>query len=136
LYLFEEIKKRGVPCILSGEAADEVFGGYPQYHVPSMIGKRGDMTGIMPLAIRSTNFLLRDDVKQIVNLQESTKENISNLLETMDTCPSDTEQQARMREIFFFALQWIPIFFIGKKGSVEHVQWCRDTCSVHRPPPY
>ena len=39
-FLFEQIKKQGLNCVLSGDGADEIFGGYPTYRAAQLLQMR------------------------------------------------------------------------------------------------
>ncbi|PTX53080.1 asparagine synthase (glutamine-hydrolysing) [Melghirimyces profundicolus] len=106
LYLFcREIKKKAT-VVLSGECADEVFGGYPWFHRAEMIQE-----GTFPWARMTKEkirFLSPEVVKKIRPL-EYVEDRYNDALHEVPRLPGESAEEARIREIFYLNLtRWMP----------------------------
>lgn len=103
--LFREVRRRSTVA-LSGEAADEIFGGYPYFHDPAALA-----ADTFPwLHGRATPAaLLRPDVRAQVRPHEYTAEQYRRSLAEVPTMPGEPAADRRIREIFHLALtRWLP----------------------------
>ncbi|MFE1438702.1 asparagine synthase (glutamine-hydrolyzing) [Streptomyces sp. NPDC058739] len=103
--LFREVRRRSTVA-LSGEAADEVFGGYPYFHDPA--ARTADT---FPwLHGRTTPAaLLRPEVRAVVRPEEYTAEQYRATLAQVPALPGEDGTDRRMRELFHLALtRWLP----------------------------
>lgn len=106
LLLFcQEIKKEATVA-LSGECADEVFGGYPWFHRPEMVN-----ADTFPWArlLRERLRFLSPALKERIHLEEYVKERYRQALAEVPRAEGDTPEEARMREMFYLNLfRWMP----------------------------
>ncbi|MFG3513048.1 asparagine synthase (glutamine-hydrolyzing) [Streptomyces bobili] len=103
--LFREVRRRSTVA-LSGEAADEVFGGYPYFHsadalsAPTFPWLHGRPTPAM---------LLRPEVRAEVRPQEYTAQQYRDSLSGTPALAGETGADRRVREVFHLALtRWLP----------------------------
>lgn len=95
--------------VLSGECADEVFGGYSWFHDPQAI-ERTDYPWRY-FAGRSGTYraLLREDVAAELDLTAHRAEHYRQALTRVPTLPGESASQRRMREAFWLHFtHWLP----------------------------
>lgn len=106
LYLFCREIKKGATVALSGECADEVFGGYPWFYRRDMIE-----ANTFPWA---PNFQLRTgwlapEITNIISPFNYVEERYRQALAEVPRLPGEDAELARMREIFYLSLtRWMP----------------------------
>lgn len=123
-YLFQAVDARDLPCMadvessmlyfckqvaehhkvtLTGECADEIFGGYPWFHKKECFD-----ADIFPWSMDFTprTALLKDELLELLPLREYAREAY---LDTISHCPvltEDTASEKRRREISYLNLRW------------------------------
>lgn len=101
LYLFcREIKKYATVA-LSGECADEIFGGYPWFRRPELINA-GTFPWSRMLDFRSE--WLSPELKARINHREYAAQCYSDALAEVPALPGEEPIAKRMREIFYLSL--------------------------------
>ena len=96
LYLFARAIARTHRCVLSGECGDEVFGGYPWFHRPSLIEGNGfPWSG--SLSLREA--VLRPDLARALNLSEYVKDTCDAACAGLPTLPGEDPSEARLRQL-------------------------------------
>lgn len=106
LYLFSREIKKGATVALSGECADEVFGGYPWFYREEMIHAT-----TFPWSPRPQMRLdwLTPEFKSRLNLTEYVQQRYQDALDEVPRLPGEEANAARMREIFYLSLtRWMP----------------------------
>lgn len=95
LMLFcEEIKKKYTVCV-SGECADEIFGGYPWYHNPDILFRRTfPWANSVGLHKKLFACVIGDDAEDFV------KAEYEKTVALADVPPSDDALEKRMKEMF------------------------------------
>jgi asparagine synthase (glutamine-hydrolysing) len=106
LYLFCREIKKGATVALSGECADEVFGGYPWFYRPEMISSQ-----TFPWSPKPQMRLdwLSPEMRAKTNLLEYVADRYQEALDQVPRLPGEDAEAARMREIFYLSLtRWMP----------------------------
>jgi asparagine synthase (glutamine-hydrolysing) len=106
LYLFSREIKKGATVGLSGECADEVFGGYPWFYRPEMIAAAAFPWSPQPE--RRLNWLA-PELKANAVLRDYPRQRYSEALAAVPPLAGEGEEAARMRQIFHLSLfRWMP----------------------------
>jgi asparagine synthase (glutamine-hydrolysing) len=109
--LFEEIRKDSTVA-LSGESADEVFGGYRWFHEPAMVQAEDFPWNAMLPQLAP---LVCEDVAQELRLHEYQKDCYSQAIRDTPCLEGETGLEKRMREICYLNLtRFLPILLDRK----------------------
>lgn len=116
LYLFcREIKKE-TTVVLSGECADEVFGGYPWFHREEMLN-----AGTFPWA-RATKeraSWLAPELKDWVKPEEYVAMRYEETLDEVPQLPGENPIEARRREMFYLNITWFMNTLLDRKDRMS-----------------
>lgn len=116
LWLFcREIKNAGFPVALSGECADEIFGGYPWYHRPEVLHYNGfpwatsvpERGALMkkPMSGREADAVVRKAYDRC--------------LEDVDYLDGENDDDTRMREMFVLNLEYFMATLLDRKDRMS-----------------
>lgn len=106
LFLFSREIKKNVTVVLSGECADEVFGGYPWFHREDMIN--ADTFPWARLVADKIPFIAPDIAARIQPL-EYVEARYQEALAEVPRLSEENATEARMREMFYLNLtRWMP----------------------------
>lgn len=116
LLLFcQEIKKEATVA-LSGECADEVFGGYPWFHQPEALSSSTfPWMRRLPEKLKYFSSELVDYIKPEEYLTRR-------YLETLDEVPrleGESSFENRIREIFYLTIQWFMTTLLDRKDRMS-----------------
>ncbi|SFX31668.1 asparagine synthase (glutamine-hydrolysing) [Thermoactinomyces sp. DSM 45891] len=106
LMLFSREIKKDLTVCLSGECADEVFGGYPWFHREEMV-----QANIFPWACLTNERIpfIRKDVQDRIQPMEYVEMRYQQTLEEVPRCDQDSPREDRMKELFYMNLtRWMP----------------------------
>lgn len=106
LYLFCREIKKGATVALSGECADEVFGGYPWFYREEMIN-----ASCFPWAPKPEVRMewLSPELWSAIKPQEYLQQRYQEALAEVPRLAGEDAQSSRMREIFYLSLtRWMP----------------------------
>jgi asparagine synthase (glutamine-hydrolysing) len=106
LLLFCKEIKNHATVVLSGECADEVFGGYPWFHRPEMVN--ADTFPWARLVKERIRFFSPDVIEEIQPEAYVTRR-YQEALEEVPRLAREDPEEARMREMFYLNLtRWMP----------------------------
>lgn len=116
LLLFCNEIKKDYTVALSGECADELFGGYPWYHNKEILFKESFPWSDSQETRRR---ILKKGV--LPKGEEYVKEKYTDTIKTTDKLPTDTLLTSRMREMFMLNYYWFMQCLLERK----------DRCSMY-----
>lgn len=116
LLLFCREIKKDYTVALSGECADELFGGYPWYFNKGLLFE-DSFPWSRSQAIR--RFILKDGV--LPRGEEYVRQRYRDTVAAAPKLPSDSPENARMREMFFLNFYWFMQCLLERK----------DRCSMY-----
>lgn len=115
LYVFcKEIRKKQTVA-LSGECADEIFGGYPWFRNPDYVNAD---TFPWSLSVQERNTLLAPAVKNL-DLAGFTDQIYHDFLKTVPHMDGETPYEYRMRELFYLNIKWFMITLLTRKDRMS-----------------
>jgi asparagine synthase (glutamine-hydrolysing) len=115
LYLFcREVRKNSVVA-LSGECADEVFGGYPWYTRPEDINSN---TFPWSKAVSSRKEVLSEELSSLP-IEEYTASKYEETLKEVPTLNGESPFEKRMRELFYLNIKWFMITLLNRKDRMS-----------------
>ena len=103
LLLFCKNVKKEMTVSLTGECADEIFGGYPWFFRDDALH-----SGTFPwsIAIEERQELLNNDIKNKINLKEYIDYRYNESLSNVDILDTDSKETAEKRKISYLTLNW------------------------------
>ncbi|MDT7742590.1 MAG: hypothetical protein QOE59_1668 [Actinomycetota bacterium] len=127
--LFEGVRAQSTVA-LSGESADEVFGGYPWYHEPAMM-----TAATFPWAVGgSWDPVLRREVRDSACTAERAVQRYTDALAEVPRLPGEDDVERRTREVLHLGLtRWLPMLLDRKdRLSMAHGLEVRVPFCDHR----
>lgn len=115
LWFCKEIKNDFVVG-LSGECADEIFGGYPWFHRPQ------DLSEDAFPWMRSTDArmsLLRSDWQSKLNLKEYVKMRYQETLKETPLLAFESETETKRRQLFYLNILWFMTTLLDRKDRMS-----------------
>ncbi|MFF8990543.1 asparagine synthase (glutamine-hydrolyzing) [Streptomyces sp. NPDC014983] len=101
MYLIFEQIRNNCPVALTGEAADEVFGGYPYFFKPEVLA--ADRFPWLFDGPKLSRYLVPDLLAE-VNPEEDERARYAEVLARVPRLAGESAEDARIREIFFLGL--------------------------------
>jgi asparagine synthase (glutamine-hydrolysing) len=117
LYLFCREVKRHATVALSGEAADEVFGGYPWFHTTdaAVVGDTFPWVRMVPERFR----LLAPELRARLRPQEYLAERCRQTLAEVPLLEGEGPAERRVRELFYLNLTWFLTALLDRKDRMS-----------------
>ncbi len=103
LLLFCKYVKKGATVALSGECADEIFGGYPWFFREDALNSN---TFPWSIAIAERQQLLNPYISSKVNLKEYIDYRYNESLENVEILATDSPETAEKRKISYLTMNW------------------------------
>jgi asparagine synthase (glutamine-hydrolysing) len=115
LWFCREIKKDYVVS-LSGECADEIFGGYPWFHRVDDMNKKG-----FPWmrSIQERHGLLRENWQQKLQLEDYMMAKYYETIGEMPRMEGEEEDEAKRRELFYLNMLWFMTTLLDRKDRMS-----------------
>ena len=115
LYLFcKEIRKHATVA-LSGECADEIFGGYPWFRRPEDIYAD---TFPWSKSVGARKQLLSDQLKSL-DLEGYLNEEYQKSIKQVPHLDGEAKLEHRMRELFYLNMKWFMITLLNRKDRMS-----------------
>ncbi|MBR7796860.1 asparagine synthase (glutamine-hydrolyzing) [Agaribacter marinus] len=115
LWFCRRIKKR-TTVSLSGECADEIFGGYPWFHDPTTASGAG-----FPWmrSLDSRIDLLHPKWQEKLNLKDYVFQQYQETIEETPRLDGESEIDARRRELFYLNMHWFMAQLLDRKDRMS-----------------
>ena len=103
LLIFCENVKKDMTVALSGECADEIFGGYPWFFREDALNSN---TFPWSIALDERQQLLNPCISEKINLKEYVQNEYDKSLEKVEILDTDSEETAHRRKITYLTMNW------------------------------
>lgn len=115
LYLFCKEVKKDFVIALSGECADELFGGYPWFTNEEMINAK---TFPWSRFIGERKAILNPSLKNL-KIEEVAQAAYSDTLKEVPHLTGESKLEHRMRELFYLNLRWFMVNLLNRKDRMS-----------------
>ncbi|MDB4896753.1 MAG: hypothetical protein JWN15_3015, partial [Firmicutes bacterium] len=116
LLLFCQAIKQAVTVVLSGECADEIFGGYPWFHSPEALNG-GSFPWIR--MTRERTALLAPGLRERLPTEAYVADRYHQTLAEVPQLPGEEPLEARRREMFYLNLTWFMATLLDRKDRMS-----------------
>ncbi|MCP8615308.1 asparagine synthase (glutamine-hydrolyzing) [Salirhabdus salicampi] len=100
---------------LSGECADEIFGGYPWFHKPESSGDSFPWVR----SLESRIDLLEPDWRKKLKLKEYVYSRYEETINETPRLDGESKQDAKRRELFYLNMQWFMAQLLDRKDRMS-----------------
>lgn len=116
LWLFCKEVKKDATVALSGECADEVFGGYPWFHVDELLNS-GTFPWSRNIGVRMG--IMSDDLLQTIKPAEYVAKRYQETLSEVPYLHGENELEKRRREMFYLNFTWFMQTLLDRKDRMS-----------------
>lgn len=116
LYLLFREMKKDATVALSGESADEVFGGYPWFHQEELL-----YVNQFPWLTnwKNTSFLLLNEVRQQCNPENYINKRFQEAVLEVPILEGESKKEAKQRQMFYLFLTRFLPFLLDRKDRMS-----------------
>lgn len=109
---FSRMVKQKHSVALSGECADEIFGGYPWFHNPSLYSGNA-----FPWSnnLNTRSSFLKTEILHELNLEDYVSSAFQQSLQEVPRIEGEVSHQQRMREISYLNIKWFMATLLDRK---------------------
>jgi len=107
--------KEHTTVALSGECADEIFGGYPWFHDPTAAGDSFPWVRSLDSRID----LLHPEWQEKLDLKSYVKNRYQETIDETPKLDGENEEDARRRELFYLNMQWFMSQLLDRKDRMS-----------------
>lgn len=115
LLLFCRQIKQKVTVALSGECADEIFGGYPWFHRPELNG----VTFPWIRGVEEKSRLLARELAADLDIPGYIRQRYLETVQQVPRLPGENESAARQRELTYLNLYWFMATLLDRKDRMS-----------------
>lgn len=115
LYLFCREVKKGATVALSGECADEIFGGYPWYMREEDINSN---TFPWSRYLNERMSIISKEYKDLP-IEEYVAEKYNETIKEVEWIEGESEREHRMKELFYLNIKWFMITLLNRKDRMS-----------------
>ncbi len=116
LYLFSKEIKKEATVALSGECADEIFGGYPWFFREEDLHS-GTFPWLRSLEIREN--ILAKEIREKIDVKEYVNQRYQETLAEVPYLPDDSEEERKMRKLFYLNINWFMATLLERKDRMS-----------------
>ncbi|MFZ5815634.1 MAG: asparagine synthase (glutamine-hydrolyzing) [Bacillota bacterium] len=116
LYLFCKAIKKEATVVLSGECADEIFGGYPWFHKEEALGA-GTFPWVRMLPERVR--LLKPGLTGPIRAEEYVAQRYADSIAEVPQLPGEEPLEARRRAMFYLNMTWFMATLLDRKDRMS-----------------
>ncbi|KEO84635.1 asparagine synthase (glutamine-hydrolyzing) [Tumebacillus flagellatus] len=117
LYTLFKKMKPDVTVALSGESADEVFGGYPWFYVPEM--RNLNLFPWQAIGVGKVENIVRPDLLDQLNPVRHRAERYQQALRQVPRLAGESAEDARTREIFYLNMTGFLPYMLDRKDRMS-----------------
>jgi asparagine synthase (glutamine-hydrolysing) len=115
LYLFCKEVRKDATVAISGECADEIFGGYPWYTRQELINSN---TFPWSEAIHERKSILSDEFQGLA-LEDYIQGKYHETIKAVPRLEGESREEERMREMFYLNLKWQMVTLLNRKDRMS-----------------
>jgi len=116
LLLFCRKVKQDATVALSGECADEIFGGYPWFHKEELFNLE---TFPWSPYVNERKSILSPEINNILNLEEYAYTRYKETVDETPLLPGESQTESRRRQMFYLNINWFMSTLLDRKDRMS-----------------